>query len=69
MACIGVLLFKADALSMEAVFTTFLGFRGLQDRCAGVAINYRSLLGKYDFGKNHARIAAFSTRFDEGAKR
>lgn len=64
---------KVDTLSMEVVFTTFLGFRDLVDfriDAEAQRIDYRSrsLVGKYDFGKNRSRMAAFSERFEAGAK-
>lgn len=64
---------KADALSMEVVFTTFLGFRdAVEFRIDAPAqrIDYRSrsLVGKYDFGKNRSRMAAFSKAFKAHAR-
>lgn len=65
---------KADERSIEAVFTTFLGFRDVVDfriDADSQRIDYRSrsLVGKYDFGKNHARMTAFAAQFAEHAKR
>lgn len=65
---------KTDALSMEVVFTTFLGFRDLVDfrvDAEAQRIDYRSrsLVGKYDFGKNRSRMAEFSTQFEARRKR
>ena len=64
---------KVDTLSMEVMFTTFLGFRDLVNfriDAEAQRIDYRSrsLVGKYDFGKNRSRMAAFSERFEAGAK-
>ena len=65
---------KADEWSIEAVFTTFLGFRDVVDfridaNTQRIDYRSRSLVGKYDFGKNHSRMAAFATQFAEHAKR
>ena len=65
---------KTDGLSMEVVFTTTLGFKDLVDfriDADAQRIDYRSRskMGKYDFGKNHSRMSAFSTRFDQTTKR
>ena len=63
---------QADALSMEVVFTTFLGFRDAVDfrvdaQAQRIDYRSRSLLGKYDFGKNRSRMTEFSARFHERA--
>lgn len=65
---------KADALSMEVVFTTTVGFQDLVDfriDADAKRIDYRSRskMGKYDFGKNHSRMSAFSTRFEQTTQR
>ena len=65
---------KADALSMEVIFTTFLGFRDAVDfridaQAQRIDYRSRSLVGRYDFGKNHSRMAAFSEKFKERAGR
>ena len=59
---------KTDAVSMEVVFTTFLGFRDLVDfridaEAQRIDFRSRSLVGKYDLGKNRSRMAQFSTQF------
>ena len=64
---------KADALSVQAVFTTTLGFRDLVDfriDAAASRIDYRSrsTLGLYDFGKNRSRMAAFASRFAHNSR-
>ena len=65
---------EADSVSMEVVFTTFLGFRDLVDfrvdaQAQRIDYRSRSLVGKYDFGKNRSRMAEFSKQFEERAKR
>lgn len=64
---------KADASSMEVVFTTTLGFKDLVDfrvDTAAQRIDYRSRsqVGKYDFGKNRSRMTEFSTKFQARAQ-
>ena len=59
---------KTGPLSLEAVFTTRLGF---QDRVTfridttrqRIDFRSRSLLGLYDLGKNRSRMEAFAERF------
>ena len=65
---------KSDGLTMEVVFTTTLGFRDLVDfrvDAEAQRIDYRSrsLVGRYDFGKNRSRMSAFSTQFEQTAMR
>ncbi len=64
----------ADALSMEVVFTTPLGFKDLVDfkiNAQAQRIDYRSRssFGLYDFGKNRSRMSAFSARFEQVTRR
>ncbi len=64
---------RADDLSLEAVFTTPIGFRDLVDfRIDAPAhrIDYRSRssFGLFDFGKNRSRMTAFSARFEQNAR-
>lgn len=59
---------RSDALWLEVIFTTTLGFRDQVDfvlNAGSGEINFRSqsLLGHYDFGKNRSRMTAFSERF------
>lgn len=59
---------RSDPIWLEVIFTTFLGFRDQVDFVLDAksgAINYRSrsLVGRYDFGKNRARMTAFSELF------
>ncbi len=65
---------KADALAIEVVFTTMLGFHDMVDfridaQAQRIDYRSRSKVGKYDFGKNRSRMAEFSSRFEERAKR
>ena len=65
---------KADDFSMEVMFKTPIGFKDLVDfriNAPAKRIDYRSRssFGLYDFGKNRSRMAAFSARFEEIAKR
>ncbi|OGB39891.1 MAG: hypothetical protein A2461_08640 [Burkholderiales bacterium RIFOXYC2_FULL_59_8] len=59
---------RSDPVWLEVIFTTPLGFRDQVDFVLDAKpgqINFRSqsLLGHYDFGKNRARMTAFSERF------
>jgi uncharacterized protein (DUF1499 family) len=59
---------RSDPVWLEVIFTTPLGFRDQVDFVLDAQsgqINFRSqsLLGRYDFGKNRARMTAFSERF------
>lgn len=63
-----------EALQVEAVFTTFLGFRDqvlFRIDAAGQRIDFRSRsnVGRYDFGKNRARMQAFTDRFEREPER
>lgn len=65
---------RADALSMEVVFTTTVGFKDLVDfriDAPSQRIDYRSRssFGLYDFGKNRSRMTAFSRQFEQTVKR
>ncbi len=60
----------ADGLSLEAVFTTPIGFRDRVDfridaRAQQIDYRSRSSFGLFDFGKNRSRMSAFSTRFEQ----
>jgi len=64
---------RSDPVWLEVIFTTPLGFRDQVDFVLDAEsgqINFRSqsLLGRYDFGKNRARMTAFSERFEIRAK-
>jgi uncharacterized protein (DUF1499 family) len=59
---------RGDALWLEVIFTTMLGFRDQVDfvldaRTGEIHYRSKSLLGHYDFGKNRSRMTAFSERF------
>lgn len=65
---------KADRHLLEAVFTTPLGFRDLVDfridaQAQRIDYRSRSTFGLFDFGKNRSRMAEFSARFEQNAKR
>lgn len=60
---------RSDPVWLEVIFTTPLGFRDQVDFVLDAEsgrINFRSqsLLGRYDFGKNRARMTAFAERFE-----
>ena len=62
-----------DALHIEAVFTTTLGFRddvSFRIDPAGQRIDFRSRsrLGKYDFGKNRSRMKELAALFSQQGK-
>lgn len=60
---------RSDPVWLEVIFTTPLGFRDQVDFVLDAPsgqIHFRSqsLLGRYDFGKNRARMTAFAERFN-----
>ena len=65
---------SADGLSLQAVFTTPLGFRDLVDfridaQAQRIDYRSRSSFGLFDFGKNRSRMTAFVARFERNARR
>jgi len=65
---------KSDGLSLEAVFTTPLGFHDLVDfridaQAQRIDFRSRSSFGLFDFGKNRSRMTEFRGRFELNAKR
>ncbi|MEX1168373.1 MAG: DUF1499 domain-containing protein [Hydrogenophaga sp.] len=65
---------KADGMSIEAVFTTAVGFRDTVDfnidaPARRIHFRSRSSFGLYDFGKNRSRMVAFASRFEQTAQR
>lgn len=65
---------QTDALSMEVVFTTAVGFRDLVDfkidaQAQRIDYRSRSSFGLYDFGKNRSRMTAFASRFAQVVQR
>lgn len=61
-------------LQVEVVFTTFLGFRDqvlfrLDVARQRIDFRSRSTIGRYDFGKNRARMLEFSARFGQEPER
>lgn len=64
---------RSNPLWLEVIFTTPLGFRDQVDfvlDAHSAQINYRSrsLLGRYDFGKNRSRMMTFLERFAARAR-
>ena len=60
---------RSDAVSLGAIFTTFLGFRDevefrLDSAAQTIHYRSRSLMGAYDFGKNHSRMQDLKSRFE-----
>ncbi len=60
---------RREALQLEVIFTTPLGFRDQVDfvidpAAQRIDFRSRSLLGLYDFGKNRARMTEFTARFE-----
>lgn len=65
---------KTDGVFLEAVFTTPLGFKDLVDfridaQAQRIDYRSRSSFGLFDFGKNKSRMAEFSARFAQVARR
>ena len=65
---------KNEALQVEAVFTTPIGFRDqvlFHIDAANKRIDFRSgsNIGLYDFGKNRSRMKEFSARFEKESGR
>ena len=59
-----------EALQVEAIFTTTVGFRDtvlFRIDAAGQRIDFRSSsnFGLYDFGKNRSRMKEFTARFEK----
>ena len=63
----------SDARTMQVIFTTPMGFRDQVDfrinaQNQNIDFRSRSLLGLFDWGKNHSRMQAFKTRFEQQAR-
>ena len=61
---------RREGLSIEAIFTTPLGFRDqvefrIDTQSQHIDYRSRSLFGLYDWGKNRARMMEFKQRFDK----
>jgi uncharacterized protein (DUF1499 family) len=59
----------SDALTLQAIFTTPIGFRDQVDfrinsQDQRIDFRSRSLFGLFDWGKNRSRMQAFTTRFE-----
>ena len=60
---------RSEVNSLSAIFTTFLGFRDevefrLDAEAQTIHFRSRSLMGAYDFGKNHSRMKDLKSRFE-----
>jgi uncharacterized protein (DUF1499 family) len=60
----------SDARTMQVIFTTPMGFKDQVDfriNAQGQTIDFRSrsVFGLFDWGKNHSRMQAFTTRFQQ----
>ena len=65
---------RADALGLELIFTTPVGFRDQVDfridaQAQRINFRSRSLFGLFDFGKNSSRMHEFTTRFEQLSRR
>ena len=59
---------RRDALALQVIFTTALGFRDQVDflidpAAERIDFRSRSLVGVFDLGKNRSRMQAFALRF------
>jgi len=60
---------RGAATNQSAIFTTLLGFRDevefrLDAEAQTIHFRSRSLMGAYDFGKNHSRMQDLKSRFE-----
>jgi uncharacterized protein (DUF1499 family) len=63
----------SDALTMQVIFTTPMGFRDQVDfrinpQNQRIDFRSRSLFGLFDWGKNRSRMQAFTMRFEQQAR-
>jgi uncharacterized protein (DUF1499 family) len=63
----------SDALTMQVIFTTPMGFRDQVDfrinpQDQRIDFRSRSLFGLFDWGKNRSRMQAFTMRFEQQAR-
>lgn len=63
----------SDALTMQVIFTTPMGFRDQVDfrvnsKDQRIDFRSRSLFGLFDWGKNRSRMQAFTMRFEQQAR-
>jgi len=63
---------RREALAVQAIFTTPLGFRDQVDfqidpAAERIDFRSRSLIGLFDFGKNRSRMQEFALRFQAPA--
>ena len=64
---------NSDALTMQVIFTTPMGFRDQVDfrinpQDQRIDFRSRSLFGLFDWGKNRSRMQAFTMRFEQQAR-
>ncbi len=64
---------NSDALTMQVIFTTPMGFRDQVDfrinpQDQRIDFRSRSLFGLFDWGKNRSRMQAFTMRFEQQAQ-
>lgn len=64
---------RGDALALEVIFTTRVGFRDQVDfridaRAQRIDFRSRSLFGLFDWGKNRSRMREFATRFEQQSR-
>ena len=69
---------RSEALALEVIFTTPLGFRDQVDfriqvdtqaQAQRIHFRSRSLFGLFDFGKNRSRMQAVAARFEQQGTR
>lgn len=63
----------SDALTMQVIFTTPMGFRDQVDfrinpQDQRIDFRSRSLFGLFDWGKNRSRMQAFTMRFEQQSR-
>ena len=63
----------SDALTMQVIFTTPMGFRDQVDfrinpQVQRIDFRSRSLFGLFDWGKNRSRMQAFTMRFEQQSR-
>jgi uncharacterized protein (DUF1499 family) len=64
---------QSDALTMQVIFTTPIGFRDQVDfrinpQDQRIDFRSRSLFGLFDWGKNRSRMQDFTARFEQQSR-
>ena len=64
---------QSDALTMQVIFTTPIGFRDQVDfrinpQNQRIDFRSRSLFGLFDWGKNRSRMQDFTARFEQQSR-